>query len=95
MYDRDEQWPVYAHQPPRPDSLYGVSKVFGEALAAKGAAVQRPLWASTSTKNPAYRDVLYVEELVGPDTVIAPGMSAQPPPSTEYWPPYVVATLVV
>ncbi|MFM8781651.1 MAG: transaldolase family protein [Gemmatimonadota bacterium] len=31
--------------------------------------MQRPLWASTSTKNPAYRDVLYVEELVGPDTV--------------------------
>lgn len=38
-------------------------------LAAKGARVQRPLWASTSTKNPAYRDVLYVEELVGPETV--------------------------
>jgi transaldolase len=31
--------------------------------------VQRPLWASTSTKNPAYRDVMYVEELVGPDTI--------------------------
>ena len=40
-----------------------------EALAAKGARVQRPLWASTSTKNPAYRDMLYVEELIGPDTV--------------------------
>lgn len=39
------------------------------ALGAKGARVQRPLWASTSTKNPAYRDVVYVEELVGPDTV--------------------------
>ena len=39
------------------------------ALRAKGAHVQRPLWASTSTKNPAYRDVLYVEELAGPDTV--------------------------
>jgi transaldolase len=39
------------------------------ALAAHGARVQRPLWASTSTKNPAYRDVMYVEELVGPDTV--------------------------
>lgn len=38
-------------------------------LAAKGARVQRPLWASTSTKNPAYRDVIYVEELIGPDTV--------------------------
>jgi transaldolase len=40
-----------------------------EALAARGAQVQRPLWASTSTKNPAYRDVIYVEELIGPDTV--------------------------
>jgi transaldolase len=40
-----------------------------EALAARGARVQRPLWASTSTKNPAYRDVLYVEELVARDTV--------------------------
>ena len=40
-----------------------------DALAAKGALPQRCLWASTSTKNPAYRDVLYVEELIGPDTV--------------------------
>jgi transaldolase len=40
-----------------------------EALAAKGARVQRPLWASTSTKNPAYPDTLYVDELIGPDTV--------------------------
>jgi len=40
-----------------------------EALAAKGAAVQRPLWASTSTKNPAYPDLAYVDTLVGPDTV--------------------------
>jgi len=39
------------------------------ALAAKGAQTQRVLWASTSTKNPAYRDVVYVEELIGPDTV--------------------------
>ena len=38
-------------------------------LAAGGAGVQRPLWASTSTKNPAYRDVMYVEQLIGPDTV--------------------------
>ncbi|MBA2529106.1 MAG: transaldolase [Euzebyales bacterium] len=38
-------------------------------LAEQGARVQRPLWASTSTKNPDYRDVLYVEELAGPDTV--------------------------
>jgi transaldolase len=40
-----------------------------DALAAKGATKQRCLWASTSTKNPAYRDVLYVEELIGPKTV--------------------------
>jgi transaldolase len=40
-----------------------------EALAAAGARPQRCLWASTSTKNPAYRDVLYVEELIGPNTV--------------------------
>jgi transaldolase len=40
-----------------------------EKLEAKGAKKQRCLWASTSTKNPEYRDVLYVEELVGPDTV--------------------------
>jgi transaldolase len=40
-----------------------------EALEAKGALPQRCLWASTSTKNPEYRDVLYVEELIGPHTV--------------------------
>jgi transaldolase len=40
-----------------------------EALAERGATTQRCLWASTSTKNPAYRDVLYVEELIGPKTV--------------------------
>jgi transaldolase len=40
-----------------------------EALAARGAQVQRPLWASTSTKNPHYADLLYVNSLVGPDTV--------------------------
>jgi len=40
-----------------------------EALAARGARVQRPLWASTSTKNPAYPDTLYVDQLIGPDTV--------------------------
>jgi transaldolase / glucose-6-phosphate isomerase len=40
-----------------------------EALASKGAQTQRVLWASTSTKNPAYRDVMYVEELIGPYTV--------------------------
>jgi len=40
-----------------------------EVLAAKGARVQRPLWASTSTKNPAYPDLAYVDPLIGPDTV--------------------------
>jgi transaldolase / glucose-6-phosphate isomerase len=40
-----------------------------QALAGKGAETQRVLWASTGTKNPAYSDVLYVEELIGPDTV--------------------------
>ena len=40
-----------------------------EALAARGARVQRPLWASTSTKNPAYHDTLYIDELIGPHTV--------------------------
>ena len=40
-----------------------------QALVAKGAKVQRLLWASTSTKNPAYSDVMYVDELIGPDTV--------------------------
>jgi transaldolase len=39
------------------------------ALRERGARVQRPLWASTSTKNAAYRDVMYVEQLIGPDTV--------------------------
>jgi transaldolase len=40
-----------------------------EALAARGAKVQRPLWASTSTKNPAYPDTYYVDNLIGPDTI--------------------------
>lgn len=48
-------------------------QVFGDArwqsLAGKGARVQRPLWASTSTKNPDYPDTLYVDTLIGPDTV--------------------------
>lgn len=48
-------------------------QIFGgdrfKPLAALGARVQRPLWASTGTKNPAYSDIKYVEELIGPDTV--------------------------
>ena len=51
----------------------GYQRIFSgprwQALAAKGAQTQRVLWASTSTKNPHYRDVIYVEELIGPDTV--------------------------
>ena len=47
--------------------LFGDSR--WKALTAKGAQTQRLLWASTSTKNPKYRDVLYVEELIGADTV--------------------------
>ncbi|HEV2470378.1 MAG TPA: transaldolase [Candidatus Sulfotelmatobacter sp.] len=49
-----------------------------QALSAKGAQTQRVLWASTSTKNPAYRDVIYVEELIGPDTV-----NTMPPATVE------------
>jgi transaldolase len=49
-----------------------------DALSARGARVQRPLWASTSTKNPAYRDVMYVEELIGPHTV-----NTMPPATVE------------
>lgn len=48
-------------------------QLFGDdrfkALAARGARVQRPLWASTGTKNPAYSDIKYVQDLIGPDTV--------------------------
>lgn len=47
-------------------------RIFGpefQRLREQGAQVQRPLWASTSTKNPAYRDVIYIEELIGRDTV--------------------------
>jgi len=40
-----------------------------DALSDQGARVQRPLWASTSTKNPAYPDTLYVDSLIGPDTI--------------------------
>ena len=48
-------------------AIFGAARF--AALRAKGARVQRPLWASTGTKNPAYSDLLYVENLVGPDTV--------------------------
>jgi transaldolase len=45
------------------------STAYFASLARAGGKMQRPLWASTSTKNPAYRDVLYAEELIGPNTV--------------------------
>jgi transaldolase len=48
------------------------------ALAGRGAREQRPLWASTSTKNPAYPDLLYVDQLIGPDTV-----NTMPDPTVE------------
>jgi len=51
----------------RYNEIYGSAR--WQQLAAKGAQTQRLLWASTSTKNPNYRDVLYVEELIGADTV--------------------------
>ncbi|MCU1489994.1 MAG: tal, partial [Acidimicrobiaceae bacterium] len=49
-----------------------------QALAERGARLQRPLWASTSTKNPAYPDLLYVDQLIGPDTV-----NTMPAPTVE------------
>ena len=70
-------------------------QVFGDArwqaLADKGARAQRPLWASTSTKNPAYPDTLYVDGLIGPDTV-----NTVPPATVEAFKVHgtVAATLV-
>ena len=55
-------WPTSCSRRRSPDRA-------GQRLAELGAKVQRPLWASTSTKNPAYPDTLYVDELIGPDTV--------------------------
>ena len=72
---RPRRWRCAARAPsPRASSPTGCSsETFSgprwDALAARGARVQRPLWASTSTKNPAYPDTLYVDELIGPDTV--------------------------
>jgi transaldolase len=51
------------------DFKAGIATRRFQELKASGARPQRPLWASTSTKNPAYRDVIYVEDLIGPDTV--------------------------
>lgn len=60
-------------------------------LQAKGAARrQRPLWASTSTKNPAYRDVIYIEELIGPETV-----NTVPPQTLDAFRDHGVASLTI
>ncbi len=61
-----------------------------EALAARGAQLQRPLWASTSTKNPAYRDTIYVEALIGPHTV-----NTMPPNTLEAFRDHGVAARTV
>jgi len=61
-----------------------------EKLRAQGAATQRPLWASTSTKNPEYRDVLYVEELIGPETV-----NTMPPQTIEAFQDHGVVKVTV
>ena len=61
-----------------------------DALAAKGAQLQRPLWASTSTKNPKYRDVLYVEQLIGPDTV-----NTMPPATIEAYRDHGITAITV
>ena len=50
-------------------SILEKSRPRWEALADRGARLQRPLWASTSTKNPAYPDTLYVDTLIAPNTV--------------------------
>ncbi|NOZ27007.1 MAG: bifunctional transaldolase/phosoglucose isomerase [Chloroflexi bacterium] len=69
-------------------------KLFGadrfQALRERGARVQRPLWASTSTKNPQYRDVMYVEELIGPDTV-----NTMPPATIQAFKDHGVVRLTV
>jgi transaldolase len=60
------------------------------ALSRKGGRVQRPLWASTSTKNPAYRDVMYVEQLIGSNTV-----NTMPPATIEAFKDHGVAARTV
>ena len=65
----DELLVVENERRAREVALHRLGKTRDVKLAKQGARLQRPLWASTSTKNPAYRDVMYVEELIGPDTV--------------------------
>ena len=72
---RPRRWPCGARPPwrrPRSPTTSSWPPSRGprwEALSARGARVQRPLWASTSTKNPAYPDTLYIDSLIGPETV--------------------------
>jgi transaldolase/glucose-6-phosphate isomerase len=61
-----------------------------ERLKYKGARVQRPLWASTSTKNPAYRDTIYVDNLIGPETV-----NTVPPATLDAFKDHGVATMTL
>jgi transaldolase/glucose-6-phosphate isomerase len=61
-----------------------------EKLKYKGARVQRPLWASTSTKNPAYPDTIYIDELIGPETV-----NTVPPATLEAFKDHGVAALTL
>jgi transaldolase len=61
-----------------------------ENLKVKGARVQRPLWASTSTKNPAYPDTIYVDNLIGPDTV-----NTVPPATLEAFRDHGVAEVTI
>ncbi|GAB4479880.1 MAG: hypothetical protein Kow00124_26020 [Anaerolineae bacterium] len=61
-----------------------------EALAAQGARVQRPLWASTSTKNPAYPDTIYVDSLIGPHTI-----NTAPPHTIEAFKDHGVVALTI
>jgi transaldolase/glucose-6-phosphate isomerase len=61
-----------------------------ENLKVKGARVQRPLWASTSTKNPAYPDTLYVDSLIGPDTI-----NTVPPATLEAFRDHGVAEVTI
>ena len=61
-----------------------------EALKIKGGRVQRPLWASTSTKNPVYRDTKYIEELIGPGTI-----NTVPPNTLKAFADHGVATLAL
>src|SRR5258706_9153934 len=61
-----------------------------EKLKYKGARVQRPLWASTSTKNPAYPDTIYIDNLIGPETV-----NTVPPATLEAFKDHGVAAMTL